>query len=75
MRAARWKPSDPEQIKALYLAGWNLNKLARAFGTGGATIRRFLTHAGVTIRTKNEQLALTPRRGVDSWKYEPKGDL
>jgi hypothetical protein len=72
MKNPRWKPSDPEKIKELYTAGWSFNKLARAFGAGAATIRRFLIHEGITIRTQSEQLALSPRRGWDIWRYEPK---
>jgi hypothetical protein len=71
---ARWKPSDPEKLKELYASGWNLNKLARAFGTGAKTIHRFLTNEGITIRTQSEQLALSPRRGMTAWRYTPKGD-
>lgn len=71
MRSARWKPSDPDKIVDLYQAGWDLNKLARAFGTGSGTIKRFLIRKGTAIRTQSEQLALSPRRGVTAWRYEP----
>lgn len=58
-------PIDRDELIRLYATGVSLGHLSRQFRTRSTRIRTELEQAGVHVRSRSEQLAMTPPRTVE----------